>query len=172
MIGFFVAAVAFAIGHHEFNTRLNGHTVSSPENNDWKHIDVYSQRVSSAVGTALAFLVKTCISGAIGASFLQYAWHIVQRPRKLHTVSDLDKLFSAKSDILSFLSIGFVRAAGVSSVMLAAVWAVPLIAVFAPGSLGVVIRSTGGQDVSCSVPRMDLSLAPNLLYNGEFCTSP
>lgn len=163
----FLVGLAVAFGHHGLNKHLSGHTVTS-DAAGWGSASVYSQRGASALATAFAFLFRTCMAAAIGTAFVQGAWRVAQD--RAVSVSGLDSLFSATSNIRAFLSLDFLRAGRFWIVLAAALWCLPLVAIFTPGALSVTSELVF-TSAACTVPTMDLSQASSLFYNGTFLFS-
>lgn len=164
IVGLFLAALAISLCHHAFNKHLDGHIVHQTPINSWKNVYVYSQRGASAMGTAFALGYNTCLGISFGTSFTQYAWRVVSR--RAHSVESISVLFSGRSDVIDFLSRRFFRTARLGAVVIFLSWCIPFIAIFTPGSLSVM-QSIVTTNNTCTVPRLDLSQSPYLLYGGK-----
>ncbi|KAJ7054255.1 hypothetical protein C8F01DRAFT_500797 [Mycena amicta] len=146
-----LAAAVLAVGHHAFNSSLNGQVVGAKTS---RISQVNSQAGASAVGTTFAFLVSAMLGVTAATAFLQCAWHAVRK--RSFTVGGLDALWSSPHNALAFLSLDFWRA-GRGVVLVAAIsWAFPLVVTFAPGTLSVN-TDISTENQSCSVPTFDLS---------------
>lgn len=72
MVGSLLAGISFAIGHHIFYSKLKDQTVRG---DGYKIIgtQLSDQQFNTAVGTAFAFLVRTCLVLATTAAYAQIA---------------------------------------------------------------------------------------------------
>lgn len=166
MLGLYIAAVVAAALHHAFASHLNGHIVSTVDVG-WEHTSIYSQRGASAISTAFAFAVKTCLGGAIGVAFVQCVWHIVQR--RWNSIQCINTLFAGQSDLFAALSLSFVRSARASAFLVMALWALPVVVVLTPGSLGIGQRTDSVTSL-CAVPTFD-STRSYPLFSGTYCST-
>jgi hypothetical protein len=93
-----LAGIGFALGQHFFYTSLHGKQV--PQGN-YEMVDVdfgvSKQQVTTAIGTVLAFSVKSCLVLAVSTAYVQLFWKALaeqptDRPFDLHNI---DKAYSA-----------------------------------------------------------------------------
>jgi hypothetical protein len=154
IVGAWLVAVAFAIGHHAFYASLNGKIVTTGgiDRNSTASFVVHSQAGASAIGTALASLTAATLGVSAATAFFQGAWFIVRK--RAMSISALDALWSAPHNPMSILSWDmWCSVRGV--VLLAAVaWAFPLITTFTPGTITVQTR-VSTTNSSCSVLAYD-----------------
>jgi hypothetical protein len=89
-----------AVGHHLFYENLDGQEVPSQR---WKTsgIELTTQQVNIALGTALAFLVKVCLVLAVSSSYTQAIWSAAKASKKGQhmSIADLDAAFSALGNL-------------------------------------------------------------------------
>ena len=91
MFGGVAAGTLLAVGHHLFYQDLNNQAVS-----DGAFLDspVSAQQANIAIGTALAFLVKSCLVFAVGLAFIQMFWAVshgqgMTKPLKLERIDSI-----------------------------------------------------------------------------------
>jgi hypothetical protein len=102
MVGSLVCGVAFAMGHHFFYSSWNAQIVQSSAQQEW----------NIRIGTALAFLVKVCLTGAAGFAYTQLLWTtLTDRPV---TLDGIDSLFSIATSAWEFLSLELWQGTGIS----------------------------------------------------------
>lgn len=94
------AGVLLAVGHHVFYDNLHGRQAGA---DDWEILGsrVSPQQLNIAIGTALAYLVKTFLLLALSTAYLQLIWRSLLRTSKGFTLGDLDIVFSGLSNIIS-----------------------------------------------------------------------
>ena len=100
MVSSLIAGVAFAIGHHLYYQNLNATPVSDAEY-VLLGASISAQQTAIAVGTALAYLVKSCLVLAIAIAAVQIFWsevHLRSAKTPL-TLERLDLAHSATSDL-------------------------------------------------------------------------
>ncbi|KAJ7258972.1 hypothetical protein C8J57DRAFT_1515679 [Mycena rebaudengoi] len=104
IVGAWLVAVAFAIGHHAFYASLNGKIVTTGgiDRNSTASFVVHSQAGASAIGTALASLTAATLGVSAATAFFQGAWFIVRK--RAMSISALDALWSAPHNPMSILS--------------------------------------------------------------------
>lgn len=95
-----VTGVLLAVGHHLFYDNLHGRQARA---DGWQILGsrVSPQQLNIAIGTALAFLVKTFLLLAISTAYLQLLWRSLLRTSKGTTLGDLDIAFSGLSNLIS-----------------------------------------------------------------------
>jgi hypothetical protein len=119
MLSLFVAGVALAIGHHCYYRSLAG-TKVIPTASIVSAWDTDRQEWKIRFGTAFAFLAKTCLATAIAVAYTQHIWASCKR--KAYSISGLDALFSATSDVFAFASLELTLRAKVGALLAALVW--------------------------------------------------
>ncbi len=63
LFGSLLVGTIFALGHHLFYASLDGKAAASAlEDHHFLGIELSSQQINTAVGTAFAFLVRACLS--------------------------------------------------------------------------------------------------------------
>ncbi|KAI5468149.1 hypothetical protein BGZ63DRAFT_460017 [Mariannaea sp. PMI_226] len=127
MLLFYALSVFSAFGHHVLYLVFDGRT---PTKQDWV----------LRAGTALATICKLFLAASVAISFSQTTWNIVRT--NLLTVASLDTLFSATRIPWSLFDIELLSKAKVSLLLASVIWLTPLIPVFTPGSLTVVLKTT------------------------------
>ena len=119
MLSLFVAGIGLAIGHHYYYHSLAG-TEVMPATRIVSQWDIGRQEWKIRFGTAFAFLAKTCLATAIAIAYTQHVWASCRR--KAYSVSGLDALFSATSDVFAFASFELTLRAKVGALLAALVW--------------------------------------------------
>lgn len=104
MLAFITVAILSATGHHAFYDSLSGKNATTGDAFDYRGIKLSNQQFNIAVGNALALLVKTCLSAAVGVAYAQLFWQTVLS--QAHQVSQVDTMFTAP---YSFRSVTAVR---------------------------------------------------------------
>jgi hypothetical protein len=98
MLATWLAALAFALGHHFFYDNLDGeYTPSGNHFIDAYDTGVSKQQMNLAVGTALAFAVKTCLVLAASTAYVQLFWKVLISQPSSHPfhLQSIDKAYSA-----------------------------------------------------------------------------
>ena len=105
MFAAWLTGIGLVCGHHFFNLRLDGKDVLTTyiESHGVVKFNVSIQGINTSVGTALAFLVKTCFALAASIAYIQIIWHSIKR--KKARLSIVDSAFSASNDFSAFLSL-------------------------------------------------------------------
>ena len=95
-----MTGVLLAIGHHLFYASLHGQQARS---DGYKILgsNVSPQQLNIAIGTAIAYLVKTFLVLALSTAYLQLLWRALLRAARGSTLGDLDTAFSGLSNIIS-----------------------------------------------------------------------
>jgi hypothetical protein len=101
-----ISGMFMAIGHHLFYKGLDGRVVPSQ---GWKAygIELTSQQLNIAGGTALAFLVKLCLVVAVSTSYTQAIWSAAKACTKERGMSirQLDAAFSVLGNIVALTQV-------------------------------------------------------------------
>lgn len=97
--------IGLVCGHHFFNLRLNSKDVPTTiiESHGLLNFKLSFQRINSSVGTALAFLVKTCFALAASIAYTQIIWHSIKRNRA--RLGIVDSAYNAHSDVSAFINL-------------------------------------------------------------------
>lgn len=89
-----LCGVAFALGHHFWYLSLAG-TEAPTGNYNFATASLSKQQLHLAVGTALAFLVKSSLVAAISTAYLQFVWRTAETSSGGTAINVLDTLFAA-----------------------------------------------------------------------------
>ena len=121
MLALLVLGITLAVGHQCYYHSLAGTEVFSTTNQTsaW---DTSRQEWKIRFGTAFAFLAKTCLASSIAIAYTQHIW--ASRRKKAYSISGLDSLFSATSDVFAFASLDLTVRAKIDAVLAAFVWSV------------------------------------------------
>jgi hypothetical protein len=104
MVGSLIAAILFAIGHHLFYDGLDG-TAPPLLVHSFAGSHISGQGLNLAIGTTFAFLVRSCLALAVSLSYIQLAWYAIKRSPRDNTISDIDRVTGALSNLLVVLNI-------------------------------------------------------------------
>jgi hypothetical protein len=104
MIAAWIIGIGLVCGHHFFNLRLDGKDVltTNIESHGLLKFDVSIQGINTSVGTALAFLVKTCFALAASIAYTQIIWHSIKR-RKVR-LGVVDSAYNAPNNVTAFIN--------------------------------------------------------------------
>lgn len=164
MLGLLVFAGSLALGHHFFYASLRG--TRTPNG--------FSQQLNTAYGTAMAFLVKAALVGAVASAYTQHMWFDFRA--KFLTVSTIDAKFTALSSISSLLDPNFFTKSICGAIIALLCWCVmlwtmmilfsntmtrllPISAIVAPAALSVRLVNDQ-QHTTKYVPVLNLSSLP------------
>jgi hypothetical protein len=92
MVGFTLAGIAIAIGHHGYYMSLHGTPVGSAVRQNW----------ALRFGTAFSFLSIALLRTACNVAYKQYIWTLFKR--KAFSITAIDKLFQLPNDLTAFRS--------------------------------------------------------------------
>lgn len=101
MLAALLAGLAFALGHHFFYSKLDGHAVPLGSYKVSGYDSGISKQQSHfTLGTAFAFAVKACLVLAISTAYIQLFWKSLagQLSHKPFTIRSIDKAYSALSN--------------------------------------------------------------------------
>ena len=95
-----LAGISLALGHHIFYAKLDRKSVP---------IGFYAfagkqlpeQQFNTSVGIALAFLVKTFLSIALSAIYVQLFWRSIKSAKQRPTITELDWAYSGIENIVN-----------------------------------------------------------------------
>ena len=130
MITLLLSGILFALAHHLYYHNLNGRLVNTTNANtlDLFSFSPYSQAWATTIGTAFAFLVQAFLAGAVGVAFTQCAWRTAQS--RTIPIDGLDAMWSAPSDVLTFLSWDFISSSRLTTILVFIGWTLPIVSVF------------------------------------------
>lgn len=83
----------FALGHHVFYSALAG-KVTPSDTLGIMGLEVSKQQINIATGSALAFLFKMALVGAMSTAYVQIFWHLRKCAKRDVTLTELDATFS------------------------------------------------------------------------------
>jgi hypothetical protein len=112
MLAALFAGVAFALGHHSFYNRLDGEEIPAGDYTMGKYNSgITKQQTNAAIGTGLAFAVRTCYVFAVGTAYVQLFWKSLRESSsKLLDLQSIDMAYSApRNAILLFKPSGWRR---------------------------------------------------------------
>lgn len=92
-----------AIGHHLFYDRLSG-TPTSTDSFAIAGRKLSRQQFNTAVGTAFASLVRTCLALAVTTAYVQIFWQSMKKAKRVPTLADLDWASAGTKDMLNLLN--------------------------------------------------------------------
>ncbi|KAF7191813.1 hypothetical protein HII31_06858, partial [Pseudocercospora fuligena] len=162
MLATFLVGFAFVLGHHFFYANLSGQDVPTEPYHvaGWR---LSHQQFNTSVGTAFAFLVRTFLSIAMSAAYIQLLWNQVKKARARLTLGELDWAGDVRSNIVAFFN--FKKGIRFPYLLAFATlcWCVPICTIFPPATIAVVsipvIRSSMEE-----VPKFDFA---SLKYDGS-----
>ncbi|CAI6331975.1 unnamed protein product [Periconia digitata] len=144
MVGFFLGGVLFAGSHHFYYRKLDDTLVGSAGRQQWP----------IRIGTALAFLVQSCLAAAASTAYTQWVWRKCrQQAIKIGTI---DIAFDISHNVFDFLKISFAREFGLVTLLAIAFWCMPLASLVTPGALSISPKPiTTTRIVSVNVPNIN-----------------
>lgn len=104
MLGAFVLALAFAVGHHSFYTYLSGQPTPSGGYTIAGRT-LSRQQTNIAAGTAFALLFKSAIAFAVATSHTQLFWRVLKTSNKATRVAEVYAAYSLLGNLLEFFSL-------------------------------------------------------------------
>lgn len=119
MLSFFIIGTVLTLGHHCYYSSLAG-TEVIPNARITSKWDTDRQEWKIRFRTAFAFLAKTFLAAAIAIAYTQHIW--VSCKRTAYSISGLDAMFSATSDIFAFASLELTLGAKVGAHLAAFIW--------------------------------------------------
>lgn len=102
MLGALAAGILLAAGHHLFYSHLEGQAVSTTS---VLGSSVTQQELNIAIGTAFAYLVKSCLLSAMAVAFVQLFWREARYAVEAPTLEKLDDMYSAFFNVAGLLSV-------------------------------------------------------------------
>lgn len=122
----FIAGIALACGHHYFYSTLQDQRVDQAR---------WSQDTNTAIGTALAFLVRAAFVIAISTVYWQSFWHRLREPLSLSKIDDLADQLKVLYQLFNWNNL---KASPLLGALALVAWLIPLAVVFPPATLKVV----------------------------------
>jgi hypothetical protein len=119
MVSLLVAGIALAVGHHAYYQSLAG-TKVLPIDDTTSAWNTARQEWKIRFGTAFAFLAKTCLATSVAIAYTQHIWATCRK--KAYSVSGLDAMFSATSDIFAITNRDLASRAKIGALMVAIFW--------------------------------------------------
>ncbi|EPE27565.1 hypothetical protein GLAREA_04356 [Glarea lozoyensis ATCC 20868] len=125
MVGFTLAGVAIAIGHHGYYMSLHGTPVGSAARQNW----------ALRFGTAFSFLSIALLRTACNVAYKQYIWTLFKR--KAFSIAAIDRLFQLTNDLTAFRSLELIKRAYLAVALAVVAWCLPFTAITPPATLSV-----------------------------------
>jgi hypothetical protein len=110
MVGFTLAGVAIAVGHHSYYMSLHGTTVGSSARQNW----------ALRFGTVFTFLSVALLRTACNVAYKQYIWTLFKR--KAYSITDIDRLFQLTNDLTAMRSWELIRHADLAFILAVVCW--------------------------------------------------
>jgi hypothetical protein len=151
----FFAALAFAVGHHEFYANLDNKVVDTDDR-------LFSQQVNIAIGNAFALLFRAALVIALATVYWQIFWTALLRQRKAVAISHIDALAGALTSLFDLLHLRALLRQKTLLALAVLTWLLPLAAVLPPATLSVTITKHT-KDAEIEVPTLDFA-NPSLVY--------
>lgn len=151
----FFAALAFAVGHHEFYANLDNKVVDTDDR-------LFSQQVNIAIGNAFALLFRAALVIALATVYWQIFWTALLRQRKAVAISHIDALAGALTSLFDLLHLRALLRQKTLLALAVLTWLLPLAAVLPPATLSVTITKHT-KDAELEVPTLDFA-NPSLVY--------
>ncbi|KAH7141648.1 hypothetical protein EDB81DRAFT_722915 [Dactylonectria macrodidyma] len=160
MLGFLVLGIISALSHHLYYLSLSSTPVRTREDG----AQAWATQVwISRYGLALAFTTKTFLACAVAIAYKQRIWtNFRQRP---YSVSGINAIYDATTDILSFTNWEFVWRAKMATFLAALTWTIPLSALVTPSSLLVTLKSQEFQR-PMAVPMLEFDNSSSYRFEG------
>ncbi|KAF7557586.1 hypothetical protein G7Z17_g623 [Cylindrodendrum hubeiense] len=117
MLGFLALGIISALGHHLYYSSLDSTPVRAREDGaqTWT-----TQEWISRYGIALAFTTKTFLACAVAIAYKQRIWTNFRR--RPYSVSGINAIYDATTDILSFMNWEFIWKAKMATFLAALTW--------------------------------------------------
>jgi hypothetical protein len=161
MVGFALAGVVLAIGHHRYYSSL--HLSPSGGVTRVGSHNIPHQIVTNFVATLFIFVVKLCLGQSVSKAFDQRLWYTVRRTSM--KLGALDALFGVLSDPIAFLNFEMMWRAKLAAALAFIAWTGTFAVIPVPGSLTVQsIETRTTQDVSVSTVNLAKEPASGLIY--------
>ncbi|KAI0145594.1 hypothetical protein GGR57DRAFT_506788 [Xylariaceae sp. FL1272] len=175
-----LAAVATAIGHHEFYQGLQGTPPPTDEYEIFKHTfptRFSRQQINTAIGVIFAAVVKALLSIAVGYAQQQLIWRAIKK--RAVELGLIDGLFSSKTNVIDLFNVRLWWRFPCAMLLAVIYWLLPLTAVVAPATLSVNPSSLVTTHTMMAVPTIDFlygkfrgDISGNVLGSTENYTEP
>ncbi|KAG9696323.1 hypothetical protein KCU95_g3523, partial [Aureobasidium melanogenum] len=136
LYGSLLASIAFAVGHHLHNQKLNNTVVSTTNDlaiGTWTGVS--SQNFNTAIGNTLASLFRTFLSITVTTAYCQIFWHALKaRSTRLNIV---DAISGILANPVGFLNLGAWRKSALLFPLAIAIWLLPIAPIITPATLTV-----------------------------------
>ncbi|KAI4734692.1 hypothetical protein E4T50_14767 [Aureobasidium sp. EXF-12298] len=136
LYGSLLASIAFAVGHHLHNQKLNNTVVSTTNDlaiGTWTGVS--SQNFNTAIGNTLASLFRTFLSITVTTAYCQIVWHALKaRSTRLNIV---DAISGILANPVGFLNLGAWRKSALLFPLAIAIWLLPIAPIITPATLTV-----------------------------------
>ncbi|KAK0919569.1 hypothetical protein LTR91_002466 [Friedmanniomyces endolithicus] len=157
LFGSLLVGTLFALGHHLFYASLDGKAAAAAlEDHHLLGMDLSSQQINTAAGTAFAFLVRACLTWSISIAWFQILiWTVATRGVASTKLVHLDVMTSALHDLVSLVSLGaWLRRPWLWILALVA-WLIPIASILTPATLSVGIDFPA--PIYMNVPNVDFT---------------
>ncbi|KAG9517638.1 hypothetical protein KCV07_g5995, partial [Aureobasidium melanogenum] len=136
LYGSLLASIAFAVGHHLHNQKLNNTVVSTTNDlaiGTWTGVS--SQKFNTAVGNTLASLFRTFLSITVTTAYCQIVWHALKaRSTRLNIV---DAISGILANPVGFLNLGAWKKSALLLPLATVIWLLPIAPIVTPATLTV-----------------------------------
>lgn len=99
-----ITGTLLATGYHLFYSSLEGTQASSHYHNVLG-LDLSTQQINVAIGTAFAILSKAVLITVVSSAYLQLLWRRLMRGMRRTTLHDLDVAFSGLNTITALFKV-------------------------------------------------------------------
>jgi hypothetical protein len=103
MVSTLVGSCLLALGHHLFYNRLNGEPVPT-RSYHFARTSISRQQYNTAIGTALAFLVRTLLAVAVATAYTQIFWRNAKSSKRSPTLRELDWASGTLDNVFNLLN--------------------------------------------------------------------
>ncbi|GAW27062.1 hypothetical protein SAMD00023353_6500610 [Rosellinia necatrix] len=151
MLGLLGSGILSAVGHHLLYQHLKSKPVKTYEDGTpvWA-----TQEWVGRYELVFAFVTKTLLASAVTEAYKQHIWkNFRSQP---YTLSAINAMYDATSNILSFATWGFVWNAKVATTLAILTWLLPLTALVTPSTL-LVVASNREISRQMHVPTLNLT---------------
>ncbi|KAK1819883.1 hypothetical protein LTR12_005758 [Friedmanniomyces endolithicus] len=157
LFGSLLVGTLFALGHHLFYASLDGKAAAAAlEDYHVLGMDVSSQQINTAAGTAFAFLVRACLTWSISIAWFQILiWTVAKREPVGTRLVHLDVMTSALHDLTSLFSLGAWLRRPWLWVLALVAWVIPIASILTPATLSVGIDVAA--PIYMNVPNVDFT---------------
>ncbi|KAF7193881.1 hypothetical protein HII31_04771 [Pseudocercospora fuligena] len=135
-----IGGIVLALSHHLFNSSLKG-TLVDAEPYKLVSYEVSQQQINTAVGTALAFLSRSCLVVAVSTAYTQAFWWTITRDGTSPRLSTVDVLYSVLSNIWSLFRPKTWWRHPLLLLTALVTWLIPIAAIITPATLSVAVAA-------------------------------